>query len=142
MLPEPPMHRLIAEDVSLEGAVPAGLGEADLLDIHRLLHLSRAFDDQAFKLVRRGVAPVLGAGKQELSAIYITDLTDALARVATSEIAIGRTYCACHPEIFTNLDLARGIARSMGREARIIRLPGAATRTTSAVGIVSRQTAK
>jgi nucleoside-diphosphate-sugar epimerase len=83
---------------------------------------------QAFKLVRRGVAPVFGAGKQELSAIYITDLIDALARVSTSEIAIGRTYCACHPEIFTNLDLALGIARVMGHDARIVRLPGALAR--------------
>ena len=51
---EPRMHRLIAEDGTLEGAIPAGLGESDLLEIHRLLHLSRAFDDQAFKLVRQG----------------------------------------------------------------------------------------
>jgi nucleoside-diphosphate-sugar epimerase len=83
---------------------------------------------QAFKLVRRGVAPVFGAGKQELSAIYISDLIDALARVATSEIAIGRTYCACHPEIFTSLDLARAIACAMGRDARIVRLPGGLAR--------------
>ncbi len=48
------MHRLIAEDGTLQGKVPTGLAEADLLEIHRLLHLSRAFDDQAFKLVRQG----------------------------------------------------------------------------------------
>lgn len=50
----PEMHRLIAEDGALLGEVPAGLGDDDLLEIHRLLHLSRAFDDQAFKLVRQG----------------------------------------------------------------------------------------
>jgi nucleoside-diphosphate-sugar epimerase len=100
---------------------------------------------QAFKLVRKGVAPVLGAGDQELSAIYITDLVDALARVATPQTAVGRTYCACHPEIFTNLDLARGIARAVGRRVRIVRLPGAVARalltlTGAAARIAGRTT--
>ena len=54
MSTEPQMHRLIAEDGRLEGEIPAGLAETDLREIYRLLLLSRAFDDQAFKLVRQG----------------------------------------------------------------------------------------
>ena len=52
---EPPaMYRLIGEDGTLEGKIPAGLEEEDLREIYRLLVLSRAFDDQAYKLVRQG----------------------------------------------------------------------------------------
>jgi len=81
-----------------------------------------------FKMVRRGLAPVFGEGAQELSVIYAADLVEALVAAAGAPEAEGKTYCACHPEIFTSLELARAVARAMGREVRVLRLSPALAR--------------
>ena len=81
-----------------------------------------------FKMVRRGLAPVFGEGTQELSAIYAADLVEALIAAAGAAAAVGRTYCACHPEIFTSLELVRAVARAMDREVRVLRLSPAVAR--------------
>jgi nucleoside-diphosphate-sugar epimerase len=76
-----------------------------------------------FRIARTGVVPVFGDGSQELSAIHAADLATALIAVAGSSTAIGRTYYACHPSIFTSTDLAREVAATMGRVARVVRVP-------------------
>jgi nucleoside-diphosphate-sugar epimerase len=81
-----------------------------------------------FKVVRRGFAPVFGDGSQELSAVYVADLVDALVACAGSDSAVEKIYCACHPEVFTGLELARAVARVLGREVRILRLPAPVAR--------------
>ena len=99
----------------------------------------------AFKLMRRGGAVVFGAGRQELSAVYVVDLVEALTRLATAEAVVGRTYCVCHREVFTSLDLVRAIGRALGREARVVRLPAPVARgvlalTGAAARIAGRAT--
>src|SRR6185295_7011626 len=54
-----------------------------------------------FRLARLGLAPVLGDGTQELSAVHGADLADALVAAGTSAAALRGTYYACHPEVFT-----------------------------------------
>ncbi len=78
---------------------------------------------KVFRLARLGIAPVLGDGTQELSAIHGADLAEALIAVAGSSAAARRTYYACHPEIFTGADMARAVGRAMGRRPRVIRVP-------------------
>ena len=78
---------------------------------------------KVFRLARFGIAPVLGDGTQELSAVHGADLADALIAVGTSAAAVRRTYYACHPEVFTGAELARAIGQAMGRSPAVLRVP-------------------
>jgi nucleoside-diphosphate-sugar epimerase len=78
---------------------------------------------KVFRLARFGVAPVLGDGSQELSAVHGGDLAEALVAAGTAAAAAGRTYYACHPEVFTGADMARAVGRAMGRSPAVIRVP-------------------
>jgi len=78
---------------------------------------------KVFRLVRLGIAPVLGDGTQELSAVHGADLAEALIAVGTSAAAARRTYYACHPEVFTGAEMARAVGQAMGRSPAILRVP-------------------
>ena len=78
---------------------------------------------KVFRLARFGLAPVLGDGSQELSAVHGADLTEALIAVGTSAGTVGRAYYACHPEVFTGAELVRAVGRAMGKSPRLIRVP-------------------
>jgi dihydroflavonol-4-reductase len=71
---------------------------------------------------------VLGDGTQELSAVHGADLADALVAAGTSTAAVGRTYYACHPEVFTGAELAMAVGRAMGRRPAVIMVPAAVGR--------------
>ena len=78
---------------------------------------------KVFRLARLGVAPVFGDGTQELSAVHGADLADALVAAGTTAAAVGRTYYACHPEVFTGAEMALAVGRAMGRRPAVIRVP-------------------
>lgn len=78
---------------------------------------------KVFRLVRFGVAPVLGDGSQELSAVHGGDLAEGLIAAGTTGAAAGRAYYACHPEVFTGADMARAVGRAMGKSPAVIRIP-------------------
>lgn len=78
---------------------------------------------KVFRVARLGIAPVFGNGSQELSAVHAADLASALVAVAQTTSHSGRTYNACHPEIFTSADFARAVGFAMGRSVRILRVP-------------------
>jgi len=83
---------------------------------------------KVFRLASRGVGLVFGDGRQELSAVHVDDLVDALVSVATRDAAAGRTYCACHPEIFTSSEFVRAVGWAVGREVRPFGLPASLAR--------------
>ena len=78
---------------------------------------------KVFRIARSGIGPVFGDGSQELSAVHAGDLADALIAAGTSGGAAGRTYYACHPEIFTSAELVRRIGAAMGRRVTLVRIP-------------------
>jgi nucleoside-diphosphate-sugar epimerase len=78
---------------------------------------------KVFRLARFGVAPVLGDGSQELSAVHGGDLAEGLIAAGSAAAAAGRTYYACHPEVFTGADMARAVGRAMGKSPAVIRVP-------------------
>ena len=78
---------------------------------------------KVFRLARFGITPVLGDGTQELSAVHGADLADALIAVGTNTVAIGRTYYACHPEVFTGAEMARAVGEAMGKSPKVLRVP-------------------
>jgi nucleoside-diphosphate-sugar epimerase len=79
---------------------------------------------KVFKLARIGLAPVFGDGSQELSVIYAGDLAAALVAAATAPAAANRVYYAAHPLVTTSRGLVRAIGRAVGRQPRIVPLPG------------------
>lgn len=76
-----------------------------------------------FRLARFGVAPVFGDGSQELSAIHAADLARALLAACESHVTTGKTYYACHPEVFTSAGFVRAIAAAMGRRVAVVGVP-------------------
>lgn len=82
---------------------------------------------KVFKLARTGVVPIFGDGSQELSAIYGPDLAEALIAAAGAERAVGKTYYACHPEIFTSRAFVHAVAGAGAplsrRPVRLVSLP-------------------
>lgn len=81
-----------------------------------------------FRIARLGIAPVFGDGSQELSAVHASDLVAALMAVAATGATEGRTYAACHREIFTSRDFARAVGAAMGRAVGTLRIPGSVGR--------------
>jgi nucleoside-diphosphate-sugar epimerase len=80
---------------------------------------------KVFRLARLGLAPVLGDGTQELSAVHGADLAAALVAAGTTAATVRRTYYACHPEVFTGAEMALAVGRAMGRRPAVIRIPAA-----------------
>jgi nucleoside-diphosphate-sugar epimerase len=80
---------------------------------------------KVFRLARLGLAPMFGDGTQELSAVHVADLAQALVAVAQAPAATGRTYHACHPQVFTSGELAQAVAGAMGRSVIRLRVPQA-----------------
>jgi nucleoside-diphosphate-sugar epimerase len=76
-----------------------------------------------FRVAKLGLAPVFGDGRQELSAIHAADLATALMQAAMAPAAAGRTYHACHPEIFSSAHLGQAIGTAMGRPVRTLPIP-------------------
>jgi nucleoside-diphosphate-sugar epimerase len=78
-----------------------------------------------FSIARLGIAPVFGDGTQQLSAVHAGDLAAALILAARAPESAGRTYHACHPEIFTSAELGRSVGAAMGRSVSPIPIPRA-----------------
>lgn len=91
-----------------------------------------------FAMIRRGVAPVFGAGAQQLSLVCAPDLAEAIVRAGTTDAARGRTYHLAHPEVVTTRALALAIGAALGRRPVVIPVPGAvATPIVSAIGALA-----
>jgi dihydroflavonol-4-reductase len=76
-----------------------------------------------FRLAKLGLAPVFGDGRQELSAIHAQDLAEALVNVSQTSTTTGRTYHACHPEVFTSAQLGQAVGSAMGRSVKSLKVP-------------------
>lgn len=99
----------------------------------------RAFLDLYRSGSKLGIAPVIGDGRQELSMIHVQDLCEGLERLALSPFCAGGTYHLAHPEVVSQLELARTVGTAMGRKVHPIPVPIPAFRVYAAVaGIVAR----
>lgn len=88
---------------------------------------------KVFRLARLGLAPVFGAGDQELSAVHAADLAQALIAVAGAATTIGGTYQACHPQVFTSGELGQAVGAAMGRSVVSLRVPQVVGRALLAI---------
>jgi nucleoside-diphosphate-sugar epimerase len=78
---------------------------------------------KVFRLARLRIAPVFGDGAQELVAVHAGDLAIALIAVASNQATTGRTYTACHPEVFTSAEFGVAVATAMGLSVATLRVP-------------------
>lgn len=93
-------------------------------------------DREMFRLFRAaqlGLAPVFGAGDQELSLVFGPDLAGAVVAAGHAPGALGGTFYAAHPEVTTAERLVRRVAAGLGREVRVLRIPVAVGRAMLAV---------
>jgi nucleoside-diphosphate-sugar epimerase len=99
-----------------------------------------------FKLARAGIVPMFGSGDQELSAVYAPDLAQALILAGSTGKTVAKTYYACHPEIFTTIELVKSVAtavRGAAAQTTMIHLPGWLARVgLSVTGAVAALTGK
>lgn len=75
------------------------------------------------RLVQRGVALTIGGWDRELSMIYVKDLIEPLIAAATSDTAVGKTYCLGHPDPVTWRGFAQTAGAVLGRAPLLISLP-------------------
>ncbi len=98
---------------------------------------------KVFKLARTGIVPLFGDGSQLLSAISGADLATALVAAGTSAVSIGKTYYACHEEIFTSREFVTQVGASLGKRIRTVHLPlGLARLALGITGATARITGK
>src|SRR5687768_7006670 len=88
---------------------------------------------KVFRLARLRLAPVFGDGAQELSAVHAADLATALIAVGASPATMGRTYTACHPEVFTTIEFGEAVGAAMGRSVMTVRIPQAVGRAVLSI---------
>jgi nucleoside-diphosphate-sugar epimerase len=113
---------------------PAVYGPRDL----EMLRIFRAVS-------RYGVAPVFGAGDQELSLVFGPDLAEAIALAGQTPAGAGQIYCPAHPEVVTATGLVQAVGSAAGRTVRVIRIPVALGRlvllaTGAIAGLTGRTT--
>lgn len=92
-----------------------------------------------FQAARRGMVPLLGDGRQQLTLVHARDLARALLAAATSARTLGRTYHAGNASPLSQRELVQSIARAVGRQVRCVPLPGALVRPVLGLaGLASR----
>ena len=98
---------------------------------------------KVFRLARLRIEAVFGDGAQELVAVHAGDLAAALIAVGSSPSTAGRTYTACHPEVFTSAEFGVAVAAAMGRSVVTLRIPQSVGRAvlslTEAAANLARQ---
>ena len=77
-----------------------------------------------FRLAKRGLAPVFGAGTQQLSLVSVIDLVDALVLAGTHDAATRQIFHAAHPEIVLSRDVSRAAGAAIGTSPVLIPVPG------------------
>lgn len=98
---------------------------------------------RVFQMARRGLVPLLGDGRQELSFIHAADLAGALVAAGAAAAAAGHTYHAAHPEVVEQRAFVRQVGTAVGRRVRLVRLPRPVVRgVLFASGLFARATGR
>lgn len=85
---------------------------------------------QFFRLAAHGILPVPTGPARPLQLIHVEDLAEALVLAATAEKAQGIVHVA-EDRVYPWEDVARMVARAVGRKARVVRLPAALIRAAA-----------
>lgn len=79
---------------------------------------------RVFRLARRGLAPVIGTGRQELSLVHVHDLVRLIVRCGTEDAARNQIVHAAHPAVVLSRDVIRAAGAALGASPVIVPVPG------------------
>jgi len=88
----------------------------------------RQFVPRVAKLLRWGVAPVVGAGNSTLAVVHAANVADGMVRAAARESAGGRAYNLANDFDVTVAEFFRLAGEGLGRRIRLLRLPASVAR--------------
>jgi nucleoside-diphosphate-sugar epimerase len=88
----------------------------------------RQFVPRVAKLLRWGVAPVIGAGDTTLAVVHAANVADGMVRAATHDAAGGRAYNLANDFDVTVAEFFRLAGAGLGRHVRLLRLPASLAR--------------
>ncbi|MFL5578014.1 MAG: NAD-dependent epimerase/dehydratase family protein [Gemmatimonadaceae bacterium] len=83
----------------------------------------RQFVPRAARLLRTGLAPIVGAGASTLAVVHAANVADAAVLAATTDAAGGRAYNAANDFDVTVADFVRLAADGLGRRVRRVPVP-------------------
>lgn len=81
-----------------------------------------------FRMMRMGLALSVGPWDRIASLIYVDDAVQALIAAATSQSAVGRTYCVTHPDPVSWQTFARVLGGTVGRSPILLTIPARVAR--------------
>jgi dihydroflavonol-4-reductase len=81
-----------------------------------------------FRAAARGIVPLLGDGRQELTLLHVRDLAHALVAASQRPETLGGCYHAGHQAPVTQRALALAIGRAVGRDVHLFCIPAAVVR--------------
>lgn len=84
-----------------------------------------------FRLAKLGIVPVPAGPPRLLQLVHVTDLADAIGRATTAPGVDGLFHIA-EPRAWAWSDIGRMVGRALGRDARLIRVPGFALNVAAA----------
>lgn len=93
----------------------------------------RQFVPRISRLLRCGVAPVIGGGGSTLAAVHAANVADGMVRAATHEAAGGRAYNLANDFDVTVADFFRLAGEGLGKRLRFVSIPTSAARVVMRV---------
>lgn len=108
-----------------EGVVRSFQGRVPFV-IARISETYGPGDGRLLKLFRgaaKGLALQIGPARNLHHLVFVDDLLDGLLAAGGHERALGRTFVLAGPEPVTTRAMLEAVARSLGREPRILRVP-------------------
>lgn len=76
-----------------------------------------------FKMVNKGYILMLGKGKGLYHLVHVDDLTEIFLLAAVSPQARSEVFIAANEEPISIIDMGKSIAKALGKDIRVIRLP-------------------
>lgn len=83
----------------------------------------RQFVPRIARILRFGVAPIVGSGRTTLAVVHAANVADGVVRAATHEAAGGRAYNLANDYDVAVADFFRLAGEGLGRRVRLVRLP-------------------
>jgi nucleoside-diphosphate-sugar epimerase len=88
----------------------------------------RQFVPRLARLLRHGVAPLVGGGRSTLAVVHAANVADGMVRAATTDVAGGRAYNLTNDYDVTVADFFRLAGEGMGITLRMVPIPVAVAR--------------
>ena len=88
----------------------------------------RQFVPRLARLLRFGVAPVIGGGHTTLAVVHAANVADGMTRAAMHDAAGGRAYNLANDFDVTAAEFFRFAAAGLAREVRLLSMPASAAR--------------